>query len=201
MSFFQCWTVGHLQLTPQECKQLRGMPVIVDAELGFFFEPSQDGKLKFCNEFPGYTNHMPSPWSPSSRVSIPSPIKYAIPDEARVQLDQMRKKLFPRFVDRPIQDVMVCWCADTPDRSWIIDKHPDMSNVLLATGDSGMAFKFLPTIGKYIVDALEDKLDPDKRAKWKWRPEMTALTQDQSRGPGHIKDLKQLRGWPGRAAL
>ena len=177
------------------------MPVIVDADLGFFFEPSRDGKLKFCNEFPGYTNFVSSLWSPSSRVSIPSSIKYAIPDEARKQLEQMRQQLFPRFADRPIKDVMVCWCADTPDRSWIIDKHPDMSNVLLATGDSGMAFKFLPTIGKHIVDALENQLDADKRVKWKWRPEMTALPENQSRGPGEIKDLKQLAGWPGRATL
>lgn len=177
------------------------MPVIVDSELGFFFEPSRDGKLKFCNEFPGYTNLVPSPWSFSSRVSIPPSIKHAIPNEARMQLEKMRQKLFPRFVDRPMQDVMVCWCADTPDRSWIIDKHPNMSSILLATGDSGMAFKFLPTIGSHIVDALENRLDPERRAKWRWRPEMVGLPEDQSRGPGEIKDLKQLPGWPGRAAL
>lgn len=199
--YSQCWTVGHVQLTPRECEELRGMPVVVDAELGFFFEPSADGKLKFCNEFPGYTNCVQSPWNPSTSLSIPSTIKYAMPQEAQDQLEEMRRKLFPRFTDRPIQDQMICWCTDSPDRSWIIDAHPDMPNVLLATGDSGMAFKFLPTIGKHIADALEGKLDGEQRNKWKWRPSMAAKPVAETRGPGDVKDLKALKGWPERASL
>lgn len=189
-------------MTPEECAALRGLPVWVDAELGFFFEPSSDGKLKFCNEFAGYTNQMPSPWQGGQTVSIPPQSgNYAIPDEAREQLETMRRKMFPRFLNRPIQDERICWCADTSDRSWIIDAHPTLPNVLLATGDSGMAFKFLPTIGKYIVEALEGRLNGTQKEKWKWRPEDDSMikmqaTIDHSRGGGQVKDLASLEGWP-----
>lgn len=49
---FQCWVLAHIQLTPEEVKKYKSMPVIYDQQLGFFFEASQDGKMKLCNVSP-----------------------------------------------------------------------------------------------------------------------------------------------------
>jgi sarcosine oxidase/L-pipecolate oxidase len=67
----QCWIIGHLQLTPEEATPLAGIPVVYHDELvrrgassavyrsrapqGFFFEPRENGVVKVCNEFAGYT--------------------------------------------------------------------------------------------------------------------------------------------------
>ncbi|CAO1616011.1 unnamed protein product [Sympodiomycopsis kandeliae] len=195
----KCWTVGHIQLTSEECQQLKGMPVFVDAELGFFFEPSeQEGKIKMCNEFPGYQHRVTSKWHPDESISAPSNTLSRIPHEAASQLHAMREKLLPRFADRPIIDEHICWCADSSNGSWIIDFHPEMSeSILLATGDSGMAFKFLPTIGGYIADALETRLDEVQRRKWAWRSEDAASEEQfkHRRGDGRVKDLKEFEEW------
>jgi hypothetical protein len=49
---FQCWVLAHIQLTPEEVEKYKSMPVIYDQQLGFFFEASQDGKMKLCNVSP-----------------------------------------------------------------------------------------------------------------------------------------------------
>lgn len=66
----------------------------------------------------------------------------------------------------------MCWCTDTHDRNWLLDVHPKHPRLLVATGDSGVAFKMLPVMGKYISDLVEGKsLDPMLKEAWKWRPD------------------------------
>ena len=55
-----------------------------------------------------------------------------------------------------------------------------------------MAFKFLPTIGKYITDALEHKLPKDMYEHWKWRT--MDKKRDNTRPGGDSKDWSEV-GW------
>ncbi|PWN90193.1 FAD dependent oxidoreductase [Acaromyces ingoldii] len=193
--FSKCWTVGHLQLTPEEAHELKGLPVIDHSDHGFFFEPSLDThQIKICNAMPGYQNAV----GDKDGLSLPSETKFALPDEAIKALSSFIEEVLPRFKDRPVVDPMICWCADHNDGNWLIDFHPQAhaNSLLLATGDSGMAFKFLPTIGKYIVDRLEGQA----KEIWRWRPEATPKA-DSSRPEGRVKDLKELDGWPERQKL
>lgn len=55
----------------------------------------------------------------------------------------------------------VCWYSDTEDENWIIDHAPGpVENVILTTGDSGHGFKFLPTLGDYVVARLPQHVRP-----------------------------------------
>lgn len=55
----------------------------------------------------------------------------------------------------------VCHYSDTEDENWVIDHAPGpVDNVILATGDSGHGFKFLPTIGEYIAARLPRSIRP-----------------------------------------
>lgn len=65
-------------------------------------------------------------------------------------------------------------------------KHPEL---LLATGDSGHAFKFLPTIGSYISDALEGK-ERGLRGEWTWREKK--WKKDVTRPGDEVKDLRDV---------
>ena len=54
-----------------------------------------------------------------------------------------------------------CMYTNSKDGHFVVDRHPDHSNVSFAAGLSGHGFKFTPVIGKYLVDLLDDQTDPD----------------------------------------
>ncbi len=189
----KCWTLAHIQLTDAELEEYRGMPVVDNYELGFFFEPDPVTKLiKICNASQGYqwktaTN------SDGTHYSVP---RYAsdhpeegIPDEARVAINEFIDNLLPQFSGRALKEAKICWCTDTPDQHLLITRHPKYPELLLGTGDSGHAFKFLPTIGSYIADALEGK-SRGVKPEWGWRK---MDWKDDSTRPGDVvKDLRDV---------
>jgi len=46
----------------------------------------------------------------------------------------------------------VCQYTLTPDRHFVIDRHPALLNVAVACGFSGHGFKFAPTVGEILAD-------------------------------------------------
>ncbi|RMJ10917.1 hypothetical protein CDV36_009435 [Fusarium kuroshium] len=63
-----------------------------------------------------------------------------------------------------------CWYTDTFDNHFIIDHVPDQPGLMVATGGSGHAFKFLPNIGDWVVDIIEEvKTDRPAIKAWRWR--------------------------------
>jgi glycine/D-amino acid oxidase-like deaminating enzyme len=164
---------------------------------GFFFEPSEEGQIKICNEFPGFVNMETLPdgrqtSKPRSNAQNPTD---TIPDRCRKEIRELLAKTIPRFKDRPFVIEKICWCADSMDRNWLISKHPRHHRVVIATGDSGVGFKMLPVIGRYIGDVVEGKsLDPMLREAWDWRPQKTN-SNHRLGGDGHVRDLKEMPGW------
>jgi len=58
--------------------------------------------------------------------------------------------------DGPTLAMKVCMFANTPDGHFLIDHHPDASNVIIAAGFSGHGFKFCGVVGEIAADlALE----------------------------------------------
>ncbi len=53
----------------------------------------------------------------------------------------------------------------TADAHFLITPHPTLSNLYIATGGSRYGFKFLPTIGRYIADMLQEILREEFREK------------------------------------
>jgi sarcosine oxidase len=50
----------------------------------------------------------------------------------------------------------VCLYTNTPDRQFIVGRHPDEPRTVLAAGDSGRGFKFAPFIGEALADLVGD---------------------------------------------
>ncbi|GMG34715.1 unnamed protein product [[Candida] boidinii] len=92
-----------------------------------------------------------------------------MPRECVVQAKQILGKYVPELAYHDLIDCKAAWVANTSDSNFLIDRVPDFLNVYVATGDSAHGFKFLPNIGKYIVQKLEGVLDPEISALWKWR--------------------------------
>ncbi|HWL95617.1 MAG TPA: N-methyl-L-tryptophan oxidase [Phycisphaerae bacterium] len=54
--------------------------------------------------------------------------------------------------DGPLIDGKVCLYTNSPDDHFIIDRHPNYPNVLIAGGFSGHGFKFAPVVGSILAD-------------------------------------------------
>ncbi len=58
---------------------------------------------------------------------------------------------FPLLRDAPINEQRACHYESTVSRNFIIDKHPDFSNVWIAGGGNAEAFKQGPVFGEYVA--------------------------------------------------
>lgn len=57
--------------------------------------------------------------------------------------------------DGPVRDASVCMYTNTPDRHFLIDRHPGHPRVLMASPCSGHGFKFASAIGEVVADLVE----------------------------------------------
>ena len=58
---------------------------------------------------------------------------------------------FPGLKDAPVVETRVCQYENTPDHDYILDRHPQASNVWLAGGGSGHGFKNGPAVGELMA--------------------------------------------------
>lgn len=58
-------------------------------------------------------------------------------------------------VDGPLQEARACMYTVTPDRHFILDRHPHSPHVVLAAGFSGHGFKFASVVGEILADLAE----------------------------------------------
>lgn len=117
-----------------------------DSYYGF---PSVDGRgVKICPTWG------PSAFDPDTDERMATAVEVR---RARAYLAQR----FPALKDQPITETRVCQLENTADEHFIIDRHPDYDNVLIAGGGSGHAFKHGPVLGEYVARrAVGEATDP-----------------------------------------
>ncbi|KAI9925276.1 hypothetical protein ASPWEDRAFT_120490 [Aspergillus wentii DTO 134E9] len=192
------WTLVHIALKPEERALYKNIPVIFNIEKGFFFEPDEErGEIKICDEHPGYTNMVQD--ADGTCRSIPFE-KTQVPAESEARVRALLAETMPQFADRPFSFARICWCADTANREFIIDRHPHHPSLILGCGASGRGFKYLPSIGNLIVDAMEDKVPSRIHEIIKWDPESAANrnwrdTLGRFGGPNKVMDFHDVKEW------
>ncbi|CAI6074917.1 unnamed protein product [Clonostachys chloroleuca] len=201
----KAWVLAHIQLTPEEAAAYKNTPVVYDGSYGFFFEPNEEGIIKVCDEFPGFTRfktHQPYGAGEPKCISVPrshaSHPTDTYPNASEVSIRKAVARFLPGLKDRPFINRAMCWCTDTADSNLLICEHPKWKNLILATGDSGHSFKMLPNIGKHIVELMEGTLQQDLLDYWKWRPGGDALKSTRA---APAKDLADMPGWKHDARL
>ncbi|KAJ6135159.1 L-pipecolate oxidase [Penicillium capsulatum] len=167
--------VGFIQLSPEEARSLESTPVMINMSTGVFVFPPTPGSniLKLARHGYGYATEVTVQNDGTNRT-ISSPKRDSsnastgyIPDDADEALRDGLRRFFPKFADRPWMNRRLCWYTDTPKGDFIIDHHPNLQGLFVATGGAGHGFKFLPVLGKYIADCLENKASPELRKKWR----------------------------------
>jgi glycine/D-amino acid oxidase-like deaminating enzyme len=79
---------------------------------------------------------------------------------------------FPALANQPLLESRVCQTEMTVDEHFIVQRHPDWTNVWIAGGGSGHAFKHGPVIGEYVARRVAGKgEDPELEALFRIKPE------------------------------
>ena len=130
-----------IKIDPSVGKKYQNTPVTFNASTGFYsFAPNNDYILKCATHSKG--DEEPLPQSCTSKT-FPS-----APDHPLVaQMVREIHSLYPEIqLEGPgknasIHFTRICWYNDTLDENLLIDFHPDVDGLVVATGDSGHAFK------------------------------------------------------------
>ncbi|PBK82863.1 FAD dependent oxidoreductase [Armillaria gallica] len=190
----QCVTM--VQLTPEEAKTYRDIPVVLDFDSGFYcFPPSAENIVKMAIHSRGYTHTKDAISTPRTVVSdgvdglrIPK----ADLNEIRIRF----KEVFPELANKPLLRTRLCWYTDTQDGDWVIDSHPKDSALIFATAGSGHAYKasltFLPVIGRLVADVLEGKMEPAVAKKFAFDREVDHTDYSRADTKPKELDLSQL---------
>ncbi|RDW84777.1 FAD dependent oxidoreductase-4 [Coleophoma cylindrospora] len=141
---------------------------------GFYgFPRTPEGKIKIGYRGRKWTNFQSVPKT-NKRISVPV-TKYTaakvenLPKMALKNLKQLVGEMFPDLAELGVSDTRLCWYTDSLDNSFVIDYVPGYNQSLfVASGGSGHGFKFLPVLGKHVVNQLERKTDQFTNL-WKWR--------------------------------
>ncbi|KAI9734266.1 MAG: hypothetical protein M1834_002370 [Cirrosporium novae-zelandiae] len=173
--------VAWIKLTSPEAARWRNMPITTNLSTGFNLFPPLNGEIKCLRRSAGYCNTVAIPHPenndddknktihtslPRTTVDYPTDI---IPADASVKLRDDLREIIPTLADRKFHRTKLCWLSQTPDADFLIAPHPRIANLHLATGGSAHAWKFLTTIGDFVVDSMCGTLDPVLAGKWAWK--------------------------------
>jgi sarcosine oxidase/L-pipecolate oxidase len=194
------WTLAHLPLSASEAQLYRNLPVLYGVDRGFFIEPDEEKhEMKICDEHPGYVNPVANSTT-GAMESVPFS-RMQIPVEAEMRMRRLLHESMPQFADRPFSFARICWDADTIDRMFLIDKHPNIANLLVAVGGSGNGFMTSPAIGSIVADVLEGK-EGDERVRqvMRWRPKLCKDrdlwdTQGRHGAEEKVMDFRDVAEW------
>lgn len=75
------------------------------------------------------------------------------------ELQRLTRQRLPHLRLTPVEQV-TCLYTNTPDEHFILDRHPDLSNVIIGAGFSGHGFKFAPAIGHILAALALDEPSP-----------------------------------------
>ncbi|CAG9981073.1 unnamed protein product [Clonostachys byssicola] len=149
------------------------------AEGGLYgFPVDERGLLKIGYRGTKYTN--PKVQKDGKERSVPI-TRWTTGNEGTLtQIPQQAHRVIRKFMDEYLPELgqeginiwksRVCWYTDSFDNHFVIDRVPGQKGLMCATGGSGHAFKFLPNIGKWVVDVMENiGMDSPCIQAWRWR--------------------------------
>jgi glycine/D-amino acid oxidase-like deaminating enzyme len=141
------------------------------------FPLDERGVMKLGYRGTKYTNPQSVPGQKDRERSVPI-TRWTSPSIEN-KLPQKSVEVIRKFLDAHlpelrenginISNTRLCWYTDSFDNHFVIDAVPSRPGVIVATGGSGHAFKFLPVIGKYVADRVEGNETDDIMKFWRWR--------------------------------
>jgi sarcosine oxidase/L-pipecolate oxidase len=190
------WTLAHIPLTEEEVEKYKDIAVLYGADRGFFIPSRSSKELKVCDEHPGYIHLVKNG---GEERSLPFG-KQQIPLDAEKRIRGFLYETSPHLATRPFTFARICWDADTPDRLFLIDRHPVFKSLVMAVGGSGHGFMCSPAVGILVGDLIEGRMDERLARVLGWREELAKErdwwdTQGRFGVEGKVMDFKDVEGW------
>ncbi|KAL8714148.1 MAG: hypothetical protein Q9220_001876 [cf. Caloplaca sp. 1 TL-2023] len=165
-----------VRLTPGQKEKFDKVPVFVegmDHTLGETMPPTPDGLLKFCRDvsFTHNIYHTASGQTISVPPSPPSQSTWSqdVPPGLKEEAFNVMTQTYGKEVEGlEFESYRMCWDAVTPNQDWVITPHPHCGSLYIATAGSFHGWKFLPTVGAYVVKMLQNKLTGEQARRWAW---------------------------------
>lgn len=82
--------------------------------------------------------------------------------------------------------------STTPTGDFLIAPHPRVAGIHLATAGSAHAWKFLPIIGDFVVDSIEETLPQDLVEKWAFAKGSSTKDENSPRMDGEPQELRDV---------
>ncbi|KAL0932553.1 sarcosine oxidase [Colletotrichum truncatum] len=194
--------IAYTPLSSSEVQKYKDVPIYANFNTGWFnFPPHEETRtLKMAVHGWGYTR-APSVGESAIESNPSTPRLYPsrerpnfCPVDGEQRLRDGLREILPELADRPFTRVAMCWYTDTPTGDFIMDYHPDFSNLFVGGAGSGHAFKFLPVLGEYMSLALKRQLPQNLASKWRFRTEYKdrpdVFLGDGSRGGPARRELE-----------
>src|SRR5579884_2038381 len=83
-----------------------------------------------------------------------------VPEDKVKQAREYVKERFPALAEAPVVDSRVCQYENTSNGDFVIDRHPELTNVWIAGGGSGHGFKHGPAVGEYVAARVTGAATP-----------------------------------------
>jgi glycine/D-amino acid oxidase-like deaminating enzyme len=150
-------------------------PAWVDYDAAFYGVPAADGRgFKLA----------PDRYGP---VFDPSAGDRLVDPESGRLVRAYLARRFPDLARQPFVETRVCQYETTPDTNFLIDRHPEWSNVWLVGGGSGHGFKHGPSIAAYVVGLLDGHAPTDVEGRFALDRPRTAETGMRTGGDEMVR--------------
>ncbi|KIW75563.1 hypothetical protein Z517_10305 [Fonsecaea pedrosoi CBS 271.37] len=186
--------VAAFKVSEEEARHYSQMPVLIFGAKGEAMPPNDQGFFKFTNANT-FLNTQPHSET-GQNISVPAPDQHSVPDLLKRQSIEIIRQRVPQILDggRVPDEWRLCWDAISPDQNQLIAQHPDprLSNLYFATAGSFHSWKFLPNIGKYVVNVLNGRSNGQERDEaWCWKRTFSERGAHEKVLPkGELKDFQ-----------
>lgn len=138
--------LGYIRLTSAEMEKYKNLPIYSNFSTGWFnFPPHEDTQtLKMAIHGWGYTRAPTAEDLVTNQANISTPPlipprerRNFVPADGEARLREGLREILPELGDRPFEKLAMCWYTDTPSGNFVMDWHPDYSNLFIGGAGSG----------------------------------------------------------------
>ena len=144
------------------------LPLVVERQVLFWFPSSQPDVFrphvcpihlwehnpgKYFYGFPDVGNGVKIAGHHEGEIVDPDKINRAVSQAEIDGMLELTARYLPTLLG-PCLESVVCMYTNTPDGHFLIDRHPDHSQMLLVSPCSGHGFKFSSAIGEVVADLV-----------------------------------------------
>ncbi|CAN8097914.1 unnamed protein product [Discula destructiva] len=169
-----------------------GMPCVVFGDVGEVVPASaENGMLRYNLTKTRIANTVRT--KGGTRISLPPARRSQedVPEQLKVDMkDTLSSRLMPEFA-KAKPKWRLCWDNCSPTEDLLLCEHPQLQDCFIITGGSFNGYKFMPNIGKYMINVLKRQSngrEMDEAWGWKSRAEIEAAR-------GGYAESRELQGF------